>query len=245
MTEQKMQEMLGLAGAMASTPNGAPWKLSCEDARELGRMLLATFSALGDAGVKLEDLQAQLEEKSCGLLRANENLSAKLDDVCKERDSLRVEVERFRKQYDIARDERNELFKIRDAVCVERDSLKNELHFLRIGAQRVNGGIEELTKEGNSLRDDLIQVAGERDSLQVELKRVICARDHNRECIARLIEERAVLRKELDELNSASNQVILERDALRELSKKPLFQFAIELDRMNQQAAKALGGGVA
>ena len=127
MTEEKMQEMLGLAGAMASTPNGAPWKLSCEDARELGRMLLATFSALGDAGVKLEDLQAQLEEKNCGLLRANENLAAKLDDVCKERDSLKAELQKLQDDAGPSDREILRLTQERDCLRQERDSMKSAL----------------------------------------------------------------------------------------------------------------------
>lgn len=133
------------------------------------------------------------------------------------------------------------LIKERESFLNLAGQLRRERNALKENQELADVAIESLIQERDSLKAQIdagapssrafVELSQERDSLKKKVEEIA-------EVLLLCAEEKVQLRVERDSIGA-------ERDQLRELSKRPLFQFAIELDRMNREAARKFGGGVA
>lgn len=121
-----------------------------------------------------------------------------------------------------------------EALIKERDSLRVEKEKLQATVDLIaEADMEWLKKIG--------ELTKERDSLKAELSE---ARDEYRRKVETwkgVVEERDSLSAQLHSLNLACSKVISERDELKAKLDGPLVKFALELDRMNKEAAADIG----
>ena len=115
-----------------------------------------------------------------------------------------------------------ELGKMILLLVEERESLVGLACELRKERDSLNGKVTELAGVLLQASQDKVELTVERDSLRTELKAAVCARDHNRECIARLVAERDSLREKIGNQNVGLVSLQNESAMWREKSERAL-----------------------
>lgn len=191
--------------------------MSVSTARELGRLILGMISdnhRMADVGL----LYRQMRNDFALLEGRADKVSLRCSELIQERNSLKILHEQ----------ETKSLSGLLVEVQKERDALRREL--------------EKADESGPSSRAS-VELCQERDSLKEE-------KETYRSGAWRFKEERDSCIREIEGMRKALavgdaavielRKVKEERDSLREQLQKPLVQFAVELERMNNEAAQAM-----
>ncbi|GMG84560.1 hypothetical protein LNKW23_37760 [Paralimibaculum aggregatum] len=164
---------------------------------------------------------------------SDEDLVPRSDLVAmrKERDTLQDEVERLRRQLEVAQSERDEAIEALDATRAERDMLQEERHRLSAEVIRLSTLLEAATRARDEAVATLDRVRAERDLLLEDRRRLSAeitrlsallnaamqARDEALEALLRMRAERDLLEEERDR---ALEREELARNRIANLEKK-------------------------